>query len=101
MLNIQFDKCIGTSRYGIFDKQPPEVWVEGIENNDRITTSLEHPDWEGEASGSIANNVYRLLSESYFKSYEPFSSTIYQKQYSVTEYLSLEMIHNNIHVKLS
>jgi hypothetical protein len=69
--------------------------VEGVNNDERVKESLKPAR---QATGSIAHNVFRLLSDQYFKSYEPFASTIYQDQHSVTEYLSLEMIHNNIHV---
>lgn len=70
-----------------------------------MKTALEHPEggnWE--AGVSIAENVYRILSEDYFQSYETFSSTYFsdeaenKKKVKPVEYLSLEMIHNKIHV---
>ena len=49
-------------------------------------------------NGSLAHNVHRLLSENYFKSYKTFSSTLKGPGQDPKENLSLEMLHNNIHV---
>ncbi|KAL2827352.1 hypothetical protein BDW59DRAFT_171376 [Aspergillus cavernicola] len=77
-----FNKCIGTSRYGDPDM---DSWVHGSLDNAKVKDALEHPKGKHWETGvSIADNVYRILTTDYFKSYE-------------AEYLSLEMIHNNIH----
>lgn len=97
-----FNKCIGTSRYADPDK---ETWADGFVDNAKVKTALEHPEFGHWESGvSIAENVYRILSENYFQSYETFSSTYFSKEAEKKgkipelEYLSLEMIHNGIHV---
>ncbi|KAL4919138.1 hypothetical protein BDW62DRAFT_209876 [Aspergillus aurantiobrunneus] len=99
----QYNKCIGTSRYADPDQ---DSWVRGSVDNAKVREALEHPkgrNWE--AGVSIAENVYRILTNGYFKSYEPFASTHYadyrkkvkHEKLTPNEYLSLEMIHNNIH----
>lgn len=75
-------------------------------DNAKVRTAIEHPEggnWE--YGVSIAENVYRILSDDYFQSYETFSSTYFSdeakkegKVLKPMEYLSLEMIHNKIHV---
>lgn len=70
-------------------------------DNAKVKTALEHPEGGHWESGvSIAENVYRILSEDYFQSYETFSSTYFSDEAVLkpVEYLSLEMIHNKIHV---
>lgn len=94
----QFNRCIGTSRYGDPDQA---TWVDGVQNNSSITTALKNPDWgENRPKKSIAENVFRILTSDYFQSYGPFSTTRYYRELQPrpTEWLSLEQIHNNIHV---
>ncbi|KAL4916116.1 hypothetical protein BDW62DRAFT_212143 [Aspergillus aurantiobrunneus] len=99
----QYNKCIGTSRYANPDE---DSWVPGYMDNDKVRDALEHPkgtNWE--TGVSIAENVYRILTDGYFNTYKPFSSTHYcdyrekvnKEKLKPSEYLSLEMIHNNIH----
>lgn len=98
-----FNKCIGTSRYADPDQ---ESWVHGSVDNAKVRTAIEQPEGGNWESGvSIAENVYRILSDDYFQSYETFSSTYFSdeakkegKVLKPMEYLSLEMIHNKIHV---
>lgn len=50
----------------------------------------------------IPDAVYRMLSDEYLKNWDTFSTTAYgpKDTESATEYLSLEFIHNNLHVIL-
>lgn len=96
---LQYNKSIGTSRYG--DPSRPD-WVQGFVDNNKVEEAIKNPKAQHWEEGvSIAQNVYRILTDVYFKSYETFSSTYltHDKEHlKATEYLSLEMIHNNIHV---
>lgn len=96
---LQYNKSIGTSRYG--NPSLPD-WVQGFVDNAKIEEAMENPEAPHWQKGvSIAENVYRILTDVYFQSYETFSSTYLthdKKNLTPTEYLSLEMIHNNIHV---
>ncbi|KAB8269268.1 tyrosinase [Aspergillus minisclerotigenes] len=91
----EYNKCIGTSRYG--DPSDESSWANGVQNNTEITKAFTTHDWHGQRS--IAHNVYRILTEDYFKSYEPFSYTMYRNRPDLraTDFFSLEMIHNYIH----
>ncbi|KAG8405442.1 hypothetical protein J3458_022097 [Metarhizium acridum] len=97
-----YNKSIGTSRYG----DPSRTdWIQGFVDNSKVEEALKNPKAEHWEEGvSIAQNVYRILTDVYFKSYETFASTYLSAQLEererlkATEYLSLEMIHNNIHV---
>ncbi|KJK87485.1 hypothetical protein H633G_08670 [Metarhizium anisopliae BRIP 53284] len=94
-----YNKSIGPSRYG--NPSLPD-WVQGFVDNAKIEEAMENPEAPHWQKGvSIAENVYRILTDVYFQSYETFSSTYLthdKKNLKPTEYLSLEMIHNNIHV---
>ena len=79
-------------------------------DNSKVAQALSNPRGEHWQEGvSIAQNVYRILTEEYFQSYETFASTYLStklakgesQKIKATEYLSLEMIHNNIHVSPS
>lgn len=54
-----------------------------------------------ESPGTLADAVSRMLSDGYHSTYEQFSTTKWwdsKKALVSTGYLSLEYIHNNIHV---
>ncbi|KAJ5404736.1 hypothetical protein N7465_006020 [Penicillium sp. CMV-2018d] len=102
----QYNDCIGTSRYA--NPNDKESWAAGSVDNAKVRDALAHPigtNWE--PGKSIADNVYRILTDGYFTAYKPFSSTHYcdyrknvekdKPPLTPCEYLSLEMIHNNIH----
>jgi tyrosinase len=80
---------------------PKRTWVKGISNSGEVTKALENPDWQDPSvTGTIRDNVHRILTESYFKSWEPFTTTKYYDSQGGTEWLSLEQIHNMIHVRM-
>jgi tyrosinase len=91
-----WDKCIATSRYGLLGNDPAK-WASGINNWEDCNAAMQNPQWYEGNPGSIAEAVYRLFTDEYFKSWETFSSTKYHSVTVGSEYLSLEYIHNNIH----
>ena len=96
----QWNLCAGTSRYGILHDQPPSVWSDGINNWQATNASLQNPYWYKGDGGSLSDAVSRMLSPRYFESWEPFSSTRWHtsKKVKNTHFLSLEYIHNVLHV---
>jgi tyrosinase len=79
-------------------------WVYGVENYADSNAALQNPQWystQGDPTthtGAIGELVYRMFTKDYFKSWETFASTKYYSEHPDTDYLSLEYIHNNIHV---
>ncbi|OJJ44489.1 hypothetical protein ASPZODRAFT_18679 [Penicilliopsis zonata CBS 506.65] len=97
-----FDKSIGTSRWA---KPDDSEWAKGKVDNKMVNENIKNAEWYKKLlAGSIADNVARLLTDDYFLDYNKFSSTRYAKHNSngsdpcATEWLSLEMVHNNIHM---
>ena len=89
---------MATSRYGIEldgcqDLPPP--WIHGINNWQRANLGLRDVGWN---AGSLADAVSRLLEPGYFDSWEHFASTKWNGPKKNTNYLSIEYIHNLIHV---
>ena len=95
--NNPWDQCVATSRYGIVNGGD-KSWVWGVENFTDSNNALQNPAWYAQNSGTIGELVYRLFTPNYFKSWEFFASTKYYSEHPDTDYLSLEYIHNNIHV---
>jgi hypothetical protein len=84
--------------------EDPSVWTNGIENWNEANIALQNPVWYKEKGnlGSLSEAVYRLFTDDYAKSWETFSSTSYANQgLPGSEWLSLEYIHNNVHVSLA
>jgi hypothetical protein len=52
----------------------------------------------GKAEGVISENVSRLMNDTYFDTYAKFASTRYNYDLGAKEWLSLEAVHNDIHV---
>jgi tyrosinase len=93
----QWDQCVATSRHGIVTENDPS-WVYGVENFAGTNSALQNPAWSDGATGSIGELVYRLFTPNYFQSWETFASTKFYHEHPGTDYLSLEYVHNNIHV---
>ncbi|KZT39063.1 Di-copper centre-containing protein [Sistotremastrum suecicum HHB10207 ss-3] len=103
-----FDKARATSRYppkGFSQPQDVEAWVNGVQLNDLVRDALRGADWYQNPVGqppkypnNISEVVYRLFSEKYFSSYLTFASTNFVNEGGPADYLSLEAIHNNIHL---
>lgn len=105
----QWVQCIATSKFGVVKNTPPEKWIHGVQNWEKANDALQHPAWydlndtTGTAPplnlGSIGEAVYRMFSPNYFDSWQAFASTLYnEKNPGGKNFLSLEYIHNNIHV---
>jgi tyrosinase len=94
---LQWDQCVATSRHGIVTGNDTS-WVYGVENFTGTNSALQDPRWSDGATGSIGELVYRLFTPNYFQSWETFASTKFHREHPGTDYLSLEYIHNNIHV---
>ncbi|MCJ1468770.1 hypothetical protein MMC07_007400 [Pseudocyphellaria aurata] len=95
---IPFDQCVGTSRCASYPLNP-SLCISGVGNHDQIADNLHRHNWnKGKADGSVlSESVYRLFSKEYFSKYETFATTQYEPEQRLTEYLSCEGVHNNIH----
>ncbi|KAK1639251.1 hypothetical protein BDP81DRAFT_345584 [Colletotrichum phormii] len=110
-----FSGCSGTSRYGIkTNGNPAPDEALGIESNGLVANALEIPDWikveklsqavnlDPKMIGSLQDQVYRLLTKETFPNYATFATTEYGnddlKPPTATGWLSLEFIHNAIHI---
>ena len=89
---------MATSRYGIRADQPDSVWRDGINNWQACDAGLADPQWYGEGSGSLTDAVSRMLTPGYFDHWEPFASTVHNSPKNATNFMSLEYIHNIVHV---
>ena len=95
---------MGTNRYGLTWKDEKRSWVEGTSNTAAINAATSKHDWPKaqNRNDTIKDAVVRLLNPAYSTSYEKFVSTKYVKNTGKPEdYLSLEFIHNNLHVSLT
>ncbi|SCV31922.1 uncharacterized protein FFFS_03045 [Fusarium fujikuroi] len=110
----------GTSRWGLSNsKNNKDVLTPqqaaGIQNNDLVDMALQDPNWavikvtvtDKEKKqkviptglcGSILDQVSRLFVPSNFDNYAEFATTAHSGLKEPNGYLSLEMIHNYIHV---
>lgn len=99
--------CEGTSRHAISWYTEKKDWIEGVTNVEQANTALEHPEWSSKAPETLKHDtikdvVQRLLNPDYNVSFEQFISTKYVGQKDdPKEYMSLEALHNNIHVRPS
>ncbi|PYH91598.1 Di-copper centre-containing protein [Aspergillus ellipticus CBS 707.79] len=101
-----FNNCIGTSRHG----QPMDTdpWTNGVQDDTDVGQTFKENSYIPTApdifkDATVSTSLYRLfLAES--MSYESFSSTLNYDEESEDEkdpndYMSLEIIHNNIHFR--
>lgn len=99
---FKWSQCSGTSRWGITSETTD---FSGITNVDMLRSKVQqqiqlHNGKTSISSHSIGDLVYRLLSPEYASTYRDFASTISSNQKPPMNwqgYLSLEMIHNNLH----
>lgn len=85
----QWSNAIATSRHGIDRADVTASWVGGVNNWTKSNEAIQG----GNGVTSIPDQIYRLFATD-FSSWESFSSTKSQP----IDFLSLEGIHNNIHV---
>ena len=92
------------SRYGIVEGDPKSKWVNGRNNWQYANQAIADPQWydsnKSHPSSSLADGLSRLFTPRYFSSWEKFASTAHNDVGDTlnTEYMSLEYIHNVIHV---
>ncbi|KAJ4248435.1 hypothetical protein NW762_012772 [Fusarium torreyae] len=102
------DGTSGTSRWGLSNPKITTQEVSGIQNNDLVDKALQEPDWAvievgpkqdipTGFNGSILDQVSRLFVASNFDNYAEFATTAHGGS-EPNGWLSLEMIHNYIHV---
>ncbi|KAF5556999.1 di-copper centre-containing protein [Fusarium napiforme] len=114
------DFTSGTSRWGLCnDKHNKDILTKeeaaGIQNNHLVDMALQDPNWavikatvkdkKGKTiniptglCGSILDQVSRLFVPSNFDNYAEFATTAHSGKTEPNGWLSLEMIHNYIHV---
>lgn len=90
---------------------PREQRIYGIQNWAAANKALalwSDDDWQDwKAGGTISEAVYKMFSPGYHSSWESFASTRYHTEEEkgplpeAPGYLSLEFIHNKIHVSFS
>jgi hypothetical protein len=88
------------------DKPDPQpAWARGINNWQLANKAMKDPIRpETSDTSSLTEMVGRILAPNVFSCWEAFASTIYVKegrQMLGAEYLSLEYVHNIMHVGLS
>lgn len=100
---VQWDLCIGTSRHAISYYDEKRLWVEGHSDAEKVRKALQGPlTPRGETNEKLTlkDAVFRLLTHTYSTKYEHFASTKHKPKIleAATGYLSLESIHNSVHV---
>lgn len=108
-MSRQWSKCSGTSRWGIKDPKDEDIWSPGVNNFQQIKAAIESQAWytpedQGDQkeilSKSLGDLVYRLLCTDV--DWPDFSTTASLAPHSKWEkWVSLEYIHNNLHVSPS
>ena len=102
----QWNTPIGTSRH----PETPANFNAGISNIQKVGAALDKPDWTTVAgpksAGTIREVVSRLINDKYFNNYSKFASTRYvhsgkRSDPQPRDWLSLENLHNAIHVSPS
>ena len=94
---------IGTSRQAIppnpDPNDPSAPWIEGVNNSDAVQAAVGNPQSDGAWSfqGSISDYIYRLFSPGNMSSWEAFATTE-NRGGSSTDFMSVEDVHNYIHV---
>ncbi|EQB47725.1 hypothetical protein CGLO_13112 [Colletotrichum gloeosporioides Cg-14] len=101
-----WSQCSGTSRWGINSSLPLEKECEGVNDFAKISDAIEGHKYEKDNSKipemnnhPVSDLVYRLLSN--VCDWESFSSTLKARLHKPTEWtqwISLEYIHNNLHL---
>jgi len=102
---LKWAQCSGTSRWGIKSTNEKD-WTDGVNNFESIADAINAHGWYGVdpkndiLKHSVSDLVYRLLSN--VRTWANFSSTFNNQpsdQVPWEEWLSLEYIHNNLHVQ--
>ncbi|ODM17575.1 hypothetical protein SI65_07250 [Aspergillus cristatus] len=100
---IPWDKCISTTKYGLLEGYHVDIWADGGQNWLRSNLALNEHAWNPQPAKpqqTVQFMTWKLLQQNGGPtSWTAFSSTRYCRSHDEKpEYwLSLEMIHNNIH----
>lgn len=104
--DAQWDLCVGTSRHAISYYDEKRNWVQGCTDADKVREALEGPLSHSTGSSdrlTLKDAVFRLLTDEYSTKYEHFASTKHKPELlegnEAKGYLSLESIHNSVHVR--
>ena len=90
---------MATSRYGIRKDESNHITgTDGVNNWSSCNAAMKDPPWYAQNGGSLTDAVSRMLSPGYFDDWGSFASTVHNDPHSASDYLSLEYIHNVIHV---
>lgn len=102
---LQFLPTRATSKWGVLspDEDPDEPWNYGIQNWAAANNALDLRDWQaGKDFGTFSDAICRMFSPGYHRSWESFATTKYTPEKGEDlGFLSLEFIHNVIHVSFS
>jgi hypothetical protein len=80
---------------------PDPSWINGANNWLTVNNLLQTADWSpGPDAGPLGEAVYKLLSPGYSSSWETFETTLYTNT-DPNNFMSVEYIHNYIHVSYS
>jgi hypothetical protein len=88
----QWSKAIATSRRGIDPTDTTASWAGGVNNWKKANEAMQ-------AGNAIPDQIYRLFATN-LSSWESFASTKSQPPSTSIDFMSLEAIHNAIHVSL-
>lgn len=100
---------MATSRHGIGvrnqerELEDPSTWQDGVNDWEKANASLQNPaevGWDGRFGrpSSTEDAVYRLFATN-FSSWESFETKQFHTG-TASDYMSLEFVHDGIHVSL-
>ena len=104
----QWSKCAGTSRWGIKTGVDEKEYMLGINNWQSCNAAIDGHQYEDPPApingATITDICYRLLAPEYARDWQTFATTGADRQTldmkDWIKFLSLEYIHNNLHVSL-
>ena len=104
----QWSRCSGVSRWGIYSDDQGKSWrgLEGVNNIQKVNDVMaDFPFYPMNKSipvpSSLSEAVNRMFTPEYNGTWGTFASTKWYREKEAdiqTGYLSLEYIHNNVHV---
>ena len=108
----QWAECTGLSRYGIKSSDNGKTFtgLEGVNNFETVNAFLSNFDknWYNPGKqdswtppGTLPDSLNRMYSPDYNSTWGTFASTKWWRESEMTlstGYMSLEYIHNNVHV---
>ncbi|GMG07273.1 unnamed protein product [Aspergillus oryzae] len=113
ILDLLFDKCQSTTKYGLLENYNADVWADGGQNWLRANLALNEHPWYQNLGGwasvpTLQDMTFRLLTTGGLN-WGEFSSTRYDdkkeeaqpknNEQAPKNWMNLEAIHNNVHVR--